>query len=240
MTLRIISGAGLVPVESPTDGPTVDLSQDPDVITNGFGVRLRRQDEPIQTQADWTALQQAANELRARLDELGMNGAERLDRMRDLGRSDFEQGHPQRTPDELLALFPTPGLSALATQLAKEQLWGRYEFHYALRDRYRQRLIDTVVRLQSAASLPQDAGEFEAFMWAPYREQIISRSERAIWRSAPHYCRDAQALHDASMLLAGYDVTGRDAWVRDCVEWAVLPHLRKNAPPPAAMDTAGS
>ena len=29
MTLRIISGAGLVPVESPTDGPTVDLSQDP-------------------------------------------------------------------------------------------------------------------------------------------------------------------------------------------------------------------
>jgi len=42
------------------------------------------------------------------------------------------------------------------------------------------------------------------------------------------------------MLLAGYDVTGRDAWVRDCVEWAVLPHLRKNAPPPAELDRAAT
>ena len=240
MSLRIISGAGLVPVESPIDGPPVDLSQDPDVITNGFGVRLRRPDEPAQTQAEWSALQQAAEELRARLDELGMNGAERLDRMRDLGRSDYEQGHPQRSPDELLALLPIPGLSPLATQLAGEQLWVRYEFHYALRDRYRQRLIDTVIRLQKAPSLPQDAHEFEAFMWAPYRLRIIPRSERAIWRSAPHYCPDAQALHDAAMRLAGYAVTGRDGWVRDCVEWAVLPHLRKIAPPPAEMHSAGS
>ena len=101
-------------------------------------------------------------------------------------------------------------------------------------------MIKTVIRLQKAPSLPQDAREFEAFMWAPYREQIISRSERAIWRAAPHDCPDAQALHDGAMLLAGYDVTGRDGWVRDCVEWAVLPHLRKNAPPPAELDRAGS
>ena len=239
MTLRIISGAGLVPIESPIDGPTVDLSQDPDVITNGFGVRLRRQDEPIQTQAEWSALQQAAQEYRARLDELGMNGAERLDRMRDLGRSDFEQRHPQRSPDELLTLLPIPGLSVLATQLAKDQLWGRYDFHYQLRSRYRALLAEAVIRLQKARSLPQDAHEFEAFMWAPYREHI-PRSERSIWRSAPHFCRDAQTLHDAAMLLAGYDVTGRDAWVRDCVEWAVLPHLRKNALPPAELDRASS
>ena len=64
-------------------------------------------------------------------------------------------------------------------------------------------MIDTVIRLQKAPSLPQDAHEFEAFMWAPYRLKIIPRSERAIWRSAPHDCADAQALHDAAMRLAG-------------------------------------
>ena len=156
------------------------------MIANGFGVRLRRQDEPIQTQADWTALQQAANELRARLDELGMNGAERLDRMRDLGRSDYEQGHPQRSPDELSPSFRSPGCLRSPPNWPEIGYGVRYEFHYALRDRYRQRLIDTVIRLPEAPSLPQDAHEFEAFMWAPYRLKIIPRSERAIWRSAPH------------------------------------------------------
>lgn len=233
MTLRIITG-GVDPTlqdASDDDPGEDDLSADPSLITNGFGVRLRRPDEPVQSRADWLALERGAREYFDRLAALGIAENEREDQMRALGRTDFEQGLPERSADELFARLPIPGLSDIAQQMAKKELHDRYAFHYHLTDRYRDLLIRAVVELRNATSLPQSFAEFEAFMWPSHLDyEPMPRSVRAIWRSAPEYCRDAQRLHDAAMTLAGYDVTGRDRWVRACVEWAVLPHLRKQAP----------
>lgn len=233
MTLRIISGGGLVPVESPIDGPAVDLSQDPDLVTNGFGVRIRRPDEPVQSRSEWLAMERGANEYYDRLAALDMKPIEREDQMRALGRSDFEQGLPERSAEELLARLPIPGLSEIARKMAMRELHDRYSFHYRLTERYRDLLVGAVLRLRQAASLPKNTSQFEQFMWPASAEyDLMPRSELAVWRSAPTYCRDAQALHDAAMFLAGYDVAARDRWVHDCVEWAVLPHLRKKPLPP--------
>lgn len=244
MTLRIITG-GTDPTglyesdeEDPAEDEDASLSSDPNLITNGFGVRMRRPGEPVQSRAEWLALEQGAREYFDRLTALGIKPTEREDHMRALGRSDFEQGQPERSADELFALLPIPGLSDIARQMAMRELHERYTFHYRLTDRYRDLLLRTALRLRQAASLPQSPSEFEQFMWPATAEYgRMPRAELAIWRSAPDYCRDAQALHDAAMTLAGYDVAGRDRWVRDCVEWAVLPHLRKNASTTTATES---
>ena len=168
-----------------------------------------------------------------------MNGAERLDRMRDLGRSDYEQGHPQRSPDELLALLPIPGLSPLATQLAGEQLWVPMSFTM-LCGPLPTAPVDTVIRLQGSQPAPRCPRVWKRSCGHPI-DCTSSHDPSARSGARPRTTARCQALHDAAMRLAGYAVTGRDGWVRDCVEWAVLPHLRRNARPPAELDppTAG-
>jgi hypothetical protein len=237
MTLRIIIGGagpdGPADDSKDEDLAADDLSSDPNLITNGFGVRPRLPGEPVQSRAEWLALERGASEYYDRMAALGIKSIEREDQMRALGRSDFEQGLPERSADELFARLPIPDLSEIARKMAMKQLHDRYSFHYRLTDRYRDLLLAAVLRLRRAASLPQNASQFEEFMWPASAEyDLMPRSELAVWRSAPTDCRDAQVLHDAAMTLAGYDVAGRDRWVRDCVEWAVLPHLRKMPVPP--------
>ena len=197
----------------------VDVADDsnpgPDLVVKPLGLRVRRAEEPVQSEAERQAARAAGAEFRARLPSFESSSPHPLLGVMQLACTDCRLGEPRRSTDELIERTRLHDLSPAALDVARQEVRRVYDAIFDLPDKSRVFCKRLVRALGALPKLPETDHELRQILF-----DILAGPSKVTWISALHHAREnLERQFSDAMMRAGYEVDGPDAWVLRHVTW---------------------
>jgi hypothetical protein len=187
----------------------------PDLVVTPLGLRMRRDDEAVQSAAERETARAIGAELRARIPPFESSLPHPFLIAMQVAGSDRRRGEPRRSSAELLQLTGFHDLSPAALDVARQELRHVYDQIFDLPERIRVFCKRLVRALSALPELPATDQELRRLLI-----ETLPGPNKASWISALHQLREnlEQQFSDA-MEKVGYELRGRHAWVLKHVSW---------------------
>lgn len=187
----------------------------PDLVVTPMGLRMRREDEPVQSAAERETARAVGAELQARIPPFASSLPHPFLIAMQVAGSDRRRGEPRRSATELLQLTGFHDLSPAALEVAREELRHVYDQIFDLPEKIRTCCKRLVRALSALPELPATDQELRRLL-----VETLPVPYKASWVSALHQLREnLEQQFSGALEKVGYEVRGSHAWVLKLVSW---------------------